>query len=287
MKNKGILMTMLSAILFGFMPIFAKIAYLGGINYYSLVFLRSMFALIFISIFILIKKISIKINFKDFINLFFLSLIGYTLTQLTLFASYTYISTGVATTLHFIYPVCIMTANILFFKEGINKNKVFALILAIIGISMLSINKNIKIDIRGVFIAIISGILYSYYMLVIEHTKIKNMNSVVMTFYLLLFSMIFLGFGSLKFELNFNFNYLSWFMGMIIALLCSIFAVILLQMGIKEIGSSTASILSAFEPIVSVILGVIIFRESITINIFLGIVFVIVSVLIVNFNKKH
>ena len=267
MKNKGILMTMFSAILFGFMPIFAKIAYLGGINYYSLVFLRSMFALIFISIFILIKKISIKINFKDFINLFFLSLIGYTLTQLTLFASYTYISTGVATTLHFIYPVCIMTANILFFKEGINKN--------------------IKIDIRGVFIAIISGILYSYYMLVIEHTKIKNMNSVVMTFYLLLFSMIFLGFGSLKFELNFNFNYLSWFMGMIIALLCSIFAVILLQMGIKEIGSSTASILSAFEPIVRVILGVIIFRESITINIFLGIVFVIVSVLIVNFNKKH
>ena len=52
--------------------------------------------------------------------------------------------------------------------------------------------------------------------------------------------------------------------GVLFSLLCTVIALSLLQIGIKYVGASTAAILTTFEPITSIVCGVILLGETIT-----------------------
>jgi drug/metabolite transporter (DMT)-like permease len=56
--------------------------------------------------------------------------------------------------------------------------------------------------------------------------------------------------------------------------------------GLKYISASTAAIISTFEPITSLVLGVIVFKEIITLNHFIGSLLIISSVTLIAFRKK-
>jgi drug/metabolite transporter (DMT)-like permease len=50
---------------------------------------------------------------------------------------------------------------------------------------------------------------------------------------------------------------------------------------VKRIGSTTAAVLGALEPLTAVVLGSLLFSEVITLNIVIGIILIIPSVIIV------
>jgi len=52
---------------------------------------------------------------------------------------------------------------------------------------------------------------------------------------------------------------------LLIAILTSIIGIICLQQGVRYLGAATASILSMFEPVTSVIFGIVILQEQLTI----------------------
>jgi len=114
-RTKGILLTIFSASSFGFIPLFAKIAYANGFNPYTFTLFRSLFASIGLFIFLKIRKINYTVEKEQYITLFKASLIGFSLVILTLSSSYNYMSTGLATTIHFIYPVAVMVGSIFFY----------------------------------------------------------------------------------------------------------------------------------------------------------------------------
>jgi len=286
-KIKGIIYTILSAVIFGIMPILARLAYDGGVNSFTLVFLRFIFAVFILFIFLLIKKVDFKIKRDEIKTLIILGILGYTMTPLTLFMSYDYISVGLATTLHFIYPVVITLISIILYKEKIYFNKIIALILACIGIYLLIEMGSGDLSIKGIFLSLGSGVFYSYYVLGIAHSKIKDINCFVITFYLSVVASIFLFIvGIFTDQLCFDFSANAWGMSVVIAVFTSIIAVILMQAGIKIVGASTASILSTFEPIVGILLGVLILNERITIRIIMGCVLVVFSVIILALGEK-
>lgn len=126
-KVRGIIYTILSAVIFGIMPILARLAYEGGVNAFTLVFLRSFFSLLMLLTYLIIKKVNFKVNKEQIKTLIILGILGYTMTTLTLFMSYNYVSVGLATTLHFIYPVVVTLISILLFKENIYFSKIIVL----------------------------------------------------------------------------------------------------------------------------------------------------------------
>ena len=111
-RTKGILLTIFSASSFGFIPLFAKIAYANGFNPYTFTLFRSLFASIGLFILLKTRKINYTVKKEQYITLFKASLIGFSLAILTLSSSYNYMSTGLATTIHFIYPVAVMVGSI-------------------------------------------------------------------------------------------------------------------------------------------------------------------------------
>ncbi len=287
-RAKGILLTVFAATSFGFIPLFAKIAFANGLNPYTFSLFRSLFASIGLFILLKIGKIDYTLKKEQYKTLFKVSFMGYSLTMLTLTLSYNYMSTGLATTIHFIYPVAVMVGSIFFFNEKINKRKIFSLVLSLTGMYFLvGFDSLGSTSITGILLSLFSGFFYAYYILTVAHGNIKEINPFVLIFYVSLFNSyilfaisIFLG----KLEISYTFKGIV--STVLVALIANLIGMVSFKAGIKSIGPSTAAILSTFEPITSLILGILIFREILSWYHIVGSILIITSATIVAFRKK-
>lgn len=286
-KLNGVLYALSSSAAFGLMPILAKFSYTQGATAVTVVFFRFLFSWILIFPMLLIKKRAIKITKREFVWVVLIGILGYASTTLTLFLSYNYISVGLATTIHFVYPVIVTLITTFFFKEKLNRVKLFSLILSTIGIYFLVFNGHIQLSFIGVFYAIFSGVLYSLYIVSISYSPLKNMDNLLVTFYLSMASSsaIFI-FGTATKSIKFDLPTIAYVYILGISIISTVIAITAFQKGIKIIGPSNAAILSTFEPIVSMVLGNIILQEAFSEKILFGCLLIILSVITLTFASK-
>lgn len=286
-KINGVIYAISSAVAFGFMPIFAMYAYIGGSNAITVVFLRFLFSAILLWGYFNIKKIDYKVSKELLIEVFIIGVIGYAATCVALYWAYEYIPVGVATILHFTYPLVVTFLSFFIFKEELHLKKIISLILSIIGLVILVGFSKVHFAFWGVFLALLSGILYSIYILAIGHSKIKKIDSLVLTFYVSIFSALsILPVALVTHTFIFEMNIEIFIAVLLLAIVCTLFALLAFLKSIKIIGASNASILSTFEPITSVILGVILFKEKLTLSIIVGSLLIISSVYIIAKESK-
>ena len=264
MKIKGIIYTIISAIIFGFTPALASITYGFGNNSLSMTFFRNLFVIPVLLSIIKYKKIPLKVEKEELKNIFITSLLGVALTTVLLYSSYSYIGIGAATTLHFMYPIFVALACKFIFKEKLGRGKVFSLVLAFIGVAFFMDIKSGG-NFIGAIMALVSGITYAFYIIWIEKKNLVKMNPYKLSLYLasfvsleMLIGNIFGGYIKLNLPLK------IYGLMIIISLLASIVGIVLFQVGVSIIGSTSAAIFSLFEPITSVVAGVILFNEVLT-----------------------
>lgn len=286
-KQKGIIYVLISAIIFGSMPLMADIVYKNNGNSITLTLLR--FLLSTPILFLLIKRNnqeSIKITKSELFKITLVGIMGYCATSLLLYTSYNYISTGTATTLHFIYPVLVILGGIIFFKEKPSMIKYISVGLSAAGILMFY-NGDSKVNILGMLIAFLSGVTYTFYILFIEKSQLKTLGTYKLTFYLCIISSAVLAIVCVVTDsLALNMTYKGWLMSLVLSLSVTLGGVCLFQKGIKLIGSQSTSILSTFEPITSILIGILIFNESFDIKTVLGFTFIIIATILIAVFEK-
>ena len=91
MRTRGALFTVLSAILFGITPAFAKWIYMDGVNASTLVFFRNLFAIVPLYVLCRWQRCSFRINVRQGIHLVLAAVIGQSVTAVMLYTSYQYI----------------------------------------------------------------------------------------------------------------------------------------------------------------------------------------------------
>lgn len=281
-RHKGFLAVIVSGIIFGFMPFFAKNIYANGGNAINLVFWRFFISVPVLYIIIKTNKnISIKINKEELKKVILVSSIGYAGTAILLFLSYNYISSGVATTIHFMYPVFVILESIVFFKEKGNRIRLLSVALCTLGILMFYSGDS-NVSVIGMALAFLSSITYSFYVLYLDKSGLKSMHPIKLTFYLCLFaSIIMFIFCILTSTFTIDISPLGWLLTFILSIVVSLGAVTLLSVGINIIGPQNAAILSTFEPITSMIIGVLAFGEEFGIKIIIGCVLILTSVVLI------
>lgn len=285
-KFKGVLAVIFSGAIFGSMPLMAKIVYEAGGNAVSLTFYR--FLLILPFLYILIKKNkneTVKITKEEFKKIILVGTLGYGATALLLYLSYNYIPSGMATTIHFIYPVFVILGCILFFKEKTSMTKIIAVILCILGVFMFY-NGDGSINFTGIILSFSSSITFAFYTVYIDKSGLKKMNTIKLTFYLCIIAsiMMFL-FSILTNTFVINMKPIGWLITVILSLFVGLGAN-LFQVGIKTVGPQSTSILSTFEPITSVIIGVLILNEKFGIKTILGSGLILIAVLLISVFDK-
>ena len=120
---KGVLLAMISSSTFGLIPLFALPAMQEGVGLDSVLFYRFAISAVFVGAYLLLRRVDLRITLKEFGTMFLLGG-AYAATSLFLTASYLYIPSGVATTIHFLYPVLVTTIMIVFFKDKILEAKI-------------------------------------------------------------------------------------------------------------------------------------------------------------------
>lgn len=285
--SKGFMSVIISAMLFGLMPLPSMHFYALGGNAITLCFYRFFLGIPFLFLQV-IKKDNTKIlvSKKELWQLFLCSL-GFSMTPLLLFESYQHISSGMTTTIHFVYPVLVLLGNILLFHEKINLIRLACAILCTLGISSFYIPGE-QISIYGILLALCSSFTYAFYVVCYSKSSLVNLEPCKVSFYLSVFSSIEVGILAIWMgKLQVLFSVTSWILAFINAVMIGVAATMLFQIGTRKIGAEKASLLSTFEPVTSVIAGVIFLREKLTIRSVFGIILVLLSVILLALNDKE
>lgn len=289
MKSRtiGYTAVMVSGMIFGSMPLLSKIIFSQGGNSINLVFWRFFLALPLLMYLIHRNpNTDFKLTKSQGKNLLSVGILGYAATGMTLYISYNYISTGVATTLHFIYPILVIVGSTVFYKDRLTFIKTFAGILSTLGIYLLY-NGELSGSLFGIFMALLSGITHAYFVLFIDKSGLKELSSLKLTFYLsLIASMAMFIFALFTGHFTLELTLLGWGLTAVLSIFVTLGAVNLLNVGIQRIGSQSSGILSTLEPITSIIIGALVFNEILNLPIIIGCIFILSAVvLIVRFDR--
>lgn len=280
-RTKGFLATVVSATFFGFIPLMVKVVCSGGGNTLAAAFYRFALSLPVLYMYLRCKKVPMGITKKQLLDIIFITLLGYGGTTVFLFTSYNYIPLGMATTIHFTYPVFTILGCVIFLHEKIRKMKVLAVVLSFGGI-LFFYNGDGSVSLLGMALAFVSGMTYAFYTIYLRESSLKDMDSVKLIFYLnSVGAVMMLVMSLVTGDFTVGLTSVAWAVAAFLAVSASFIGVLGYQVGVKCIGPQNTSILSTFEPITSVIIGVLVYQEGFTVRTLLGCLCILSSVIIV------
>ncbi|MCX2449779.1 DMT family transporter [Pedobacter sp. PLR] len=280
MKIKGYALAAISAISYGLIPLFILPVKASHFSLDTTLFYRFFISALFLLGYLVYKKESLRVNRSEFMILAILGLF-YALSAEFLFLGYDYLSPGIASTILFVYPVIVALVMTFFFKEKITGLTVLSLIITIGGIIALSAKDGaLNINLTGLLITLLSATFYALYMVVVNKAKIAA-SGFKITFYSLVFSAVFyLGKTLLLKESLAIPNVAVFFNFTAFAFVTTVLSMSSLVYAIKTIGSTPTSILGALEPVVAVAISVMLFHESLSLSLIIGIAFILTGVMI-------
>ena len=278
---KGYLFAIISAVIYGCMPLMAKLIYADGVNPMSLVFLRNALALPSLAILALTQQKTLKVPLKILPSIGLLSFFGCTLTPILLFSSYNYIASGTATIFHFIYPAVIVVAGILFLKKKEPVSNIISVFLCFAGVALFY-DPAEPLNLTGCAFALGSGITFATYVMLLPRFSTGNITGFLFSFYVALGSSISafilcIATGSLTLPAT----ALGWGLCLLFAVAVTSGAVVLFQQGAFIIGAEKTAILSTLEPITGVVIGILVFHESVQPGTVIGCILVISASLLI------
>lgn len=273
---KGYSFAILSAVIFGCMPLMASYIYADGASPMTLVFLRNFLALPPLAVLALLEKKTLAVPVKALPTIALIAGMGCCFAPALLFSSYRYIPSGTATTFHFIYPAVVVLAGLLFFRRRAQIGNILGVVMCILGV-FLFYAPGEALDWNGSALALLSGVVFAVYVLLIPGFAYrKTVSGFLFSFYIAACSSVIMFLVCvLTGNLALPRSLFGWLLCAGFALVVNAGAVVLLQQAIFTIGGERASILSTLEPITSILLGVAVFHETLTVRTVIGSVLVI------------
>ena len=280
-RTKGFVATVVSATFFGFIPLMVTVISSGGGSTLLAAFYRFLLSLPALYIYLKIKKVPLGITKRQALDVALITFFGYGGTTVLLFSSYDYIPLGMATTIHFTYPVFTILGCLIFLKAKVKLQKIIAVALSFAGIVCFYSGGG-DISVKGIGLAFISGMTYAFYTIYLKNSSLADIEPIKLIFYLnsagsiMLFVMVMCK-GAFTLQLTPT----AWIVAVVLAVSASFIGVLGYQVGVKLIGPESTAILSTFEPITSVIVGILVYSEALTASRLIGCLCILASVVIV------
>ena len=295
MKNEQKVLTgigagLLAAICYGFIPFFTLPIKKGlPADYLSdpaILFYRFGAASLVVGAVMLLCRKSFKVTWGELVTLIYLAFISDG-SALFLIEGYNYMSSGVATTLHFMYPVVTALIMMLFYHEARKVSTCLAIAMAVGGVAVLSWDGSGRTSIKGVIIVLISAVCYALYIIRVNRSRAADMEGTKLVFYVMAIGALIFGAEALR---QGSFALVSTSLQCInltsLALVCTVVTNVCLVVSVKRIGSTMTAVIGALEPLTAVIVGCLVFGEPFTWQVILGILLIIPAVIIIIFSRR-
>lgn len=278
-KAKGYILGSIAAASYGMNPLFALPLYKAGMDPDSVLFFRYLFAIPLLGIMIKARGRSFKIQRKETFPLIIMGLFV-ALSSLTLFLSYNYMAAGIASTLLFVYPIMVALIMAMVFKEKLALQTIVCMLLALGGIGLLYKSEDgSTLSLIGTLLVFASSLSYAIYIVGINQTSLKNVATLKVTFYVLLFGLsLFVARLLYSGVLNTPDQWYLWANLLALAVFPTAISFLCTTGAIQYIGSTPTAILGALEPVTAIFFGIAVFGESLTVRESFGLVMIIVAV---------
>ena len=287
MKNRklfGQLCVFGSAIIFGFTPVLAAISYQGGNNGINMAFLR---ALVPIPLLLFLARKLPMPNKKQWKSGLIAGGMSFGCTLL-LYSSYEYISPGLATTLHFLYPLYVTVYEAIRDRERPGKMRLAGLGLGLVGSLLFLDGAGTDGSLVGFVLALGSGLAYALYIISLgkeaegEPMPLFRLMLVVSCSGVALCGAAGLMMGKLTVAMPMS----AWICAIGVAILAAVVGGVLFQRGVREIGGANSALLSLFEPITSVVFSVWLLGDHLSPLKLLGSVLILCSLVLISLQSE-
>ena len=278
----GLFYAIISSATFGLIPLFTVPSINSGVAVNTVVFARFFISFVAMGIVMLLKGKSFKISKNDYKTLCWLSFF-YASTSILLTLSYLYIPSGMATTIHFLYPVLVTLIMILLFKESGNWIVYTAIFMAVMGVAFLGhSDTGGSINTIGLTLALITVCTYATYIVGVRKSKVHEMDSFKMTFYILMNCAIIFFINVLVQDGGFSpipdtETALNLVM---LALISTLVSDLTLIVAVQKVGPTTTAILGCMEPLTAVSIGVYFLGETCNMLQIIGIIVILFAVIL-------
>ncbi len=282
--KKGIILIIISAIMFGINPAFSVMLRSGGMNLPASLLSRFLISAI-LYFFILVKRgqlNDLRIMDSTKVSLLVAGLFFFFMA-LTLLASYAYIPSGLATVIHFTYPALVMLLAVILKQQKPSVAVVVGVVLSLLAVALISYpSGDVRLNSTGILLAAVSAISISLYVILLNQEGLKDINSLVIVYYIaVFFSLLIIAwiageiigaktsreiFGNITLEVVIG--------GLGFGLSCAV-GVLLFAIGVKSVGGAIAGAVSTLEPLTAVVVGTLVFKEPLPSTFIIAGIFII------------
>ena len=288
MKHKGIICGILAAVCYGTNPFGALPLYEEGVNTASVLFYRFSMAVLMLAVMLIVERKSFSVKKGELKTLASLGAL-FAVSSITYYQSFHFMDAGIASTILFVYPVMVAVIMATFFKENVTLSTVSAIILALLGIGLLYRGgEGATLSIMGIILVMLSSLSYAVYIVIVNQSSIR-MSSLKLTFYVLLICMMCLlaySFTSPDLHIQLPPSPRAWFYACWLGLVPTILSLVLMTIAVHEVGATPTAIMGALEPLTAVTIGVLLFGESLTLRLMIGIVLILLAVMVIVLGKN-
>lgn len=274
-----------AAILWGTIGPFVRLFSGLGFSSNTIVFIRLFFGFAVLSLYLLLQNPKLlKINVKGLMACAMVGLITQTGFNFAYVRAINLIGVSLSAVLLYLAPLFLLLWSVWIFKENPSRNKVFGVLLCVIGAALAVTGGNLstsELSYEGILMGVLSAVCYSL-MTVFSRLLLKSIPAMTLIVYSFLFGALFtlpmLSFSDLRLIVSSPANLLlSIAMGLVPAALAYIFY-------FKGMSSqpdlAIVGVLTTLELIFSLLFAVLLFRESLTLWHSAGVILIVLSIAI-------
>ena len=280
---EGYILAAVAAAAYGTNPAFAIPLYEQGMNPNSVLLFRYLLGLPIIAFIMKKRNITFMLRKDELPQVVILGILM-ALSSLTLFESYKYMNSGIASTLLFVYPIMVAVLMIFIFHEKFKIS--VGLCLAIMSVGLFLLMKpqgDSSLSLIGVLLVMLSAGTYAVYIILVNVSKtVKNIPTTKLLFYVLLTgTVLYIIMIPLGVELTYPTRNAGWWSLIALAIIPTVISLACTTRAIQLIGSTPTAIFGALEPVSAVILSVTFLNQTITAREIIGGVLIILATTIV------
>ncbi|MFZ5857721.1 MAG: DMT family transporter [Chloroflexota bacterium] len=279
----GILLIAISAASFGTLAIFGKFLYADGLDTFTLLFLRFLFAASVMTLILVLRREPLPRG-RVLAQLIGMGALGYAGQSFSYLSAIKYASAGLVALLLYLYPMFVFILSVIFLREKVTWPKALALTLALIGAALTANPQGGQM--LGIFYAILAAVIYSVY-IIVGAGVMKQVSAIQSS--LVIFTSAAAVYGTLTLVNGAHFPQSSsgWWSLAGIVIVATVIPVATFLAGLERIGPTNASLLSTLEPVVTVLLAAWLFGERLEALAIIGGALILVAVVVLTRNEMN
>lgn len=289
-KKYAPLLIIIAASSWGIIGIFSRNLANLGINSIQITAFRCFITALCLLIYLLLKdKDKLKIDYKDIWYFIGTGIFSIMFFNICYFITIQLTTLSIASILLYTAPYFVIIMSSILFQEKITTKKAMALFLAFTGCVLTTgiVGGKMNITTLGILTGLGSGIGYAFYS-IFGHIALKKYHSLTVTTYTFILAsigilpfcnidkMIELSLGNINIIIN----------GVLIAIISTLIPFLLYTKGLEHMETGKASIMAFVEPMLATIVGILIFKEQLSVQNLLGIMLIFISIVLLNKKDK-